>query len=107
MKYKKVYTLLWFLFILALICWDVFFFSVSSDIRIIGILAAYIYYYWRFKLKSRVTFLFSLVLFGLTYIQYILTDPALYHVPTVPSAERFAVWLYLFLGIGVIQKWKE
>lgn len=107
MKHKKSYTYLYFLIILGLICWDVFVFPVSADVRIFAILIIYLIYYWKFRLKSNVTFWISFVLLGVTYIYYLLTDPALYHVPTVPAAERFAVWVYLFLVLGIIQKWKE
>jgi hypothetical protein len=107
MKKKRRQTVVSLVFILFLICCDVFLFPISSDVRIFGILAIFLYFMKRFAYNSSTTFLFSLVLFALTYIQYILTDPALYHVPIVPTAERTAVWLYLFLVIGVVQKWRE
>lgn len=93
--------------VLLLILGDVFLFKVSSDARIFGILFVFAYFIRKYKLKSTATFQFSLVLFVLTYVQYIFTDPGAFHVPLVPSVERTAVWLYLFLVIGVIQKWRE
>ncbi len=93
--------------VFVLILCDVFLFKVSSDIRIAAILIIFFYLIKRFKLQSTATFLFSLLLFVLTYVQYIFTRPEAFHVPVVPSVERTAVWLYLFLVIGVIQKWRE
>ncbi|MBI4064993.1 hypothetical protein HY409_01300 [Candidatus Gottesmanbacteria bacterium] len=93
--------------ILLLILGDVFLFKVSSDVRIFAVLFFFFYLIKRFTLHSSATFLFSLILFVLTYIQYIFTDPGAFYVPLVPSVERTAVWLYLFLVIGVIQKWRE
>ena len=111
MSKGKVFTrdskLFYLIPILVLILGDVFFFTISSDLRIFGIILIFIYTTRRYRLKSDATFLFALLLFLLTYIQYIFSDPALFHQPIVPTVEKTAVWLYLFLVIGVIQKWRE
>ncbi len=100
---KPRYILLIYLFILG----DVFFFPVSSDFRIFGLLGIYIFLIRRYHWKSVNTFVLTLMIFLLTYILYVFTDPAAFHQPLVPAAERLAVWAYLFLIVGVVQKWRE
>lgn len=95
------------LFIFALILGDVFFFPVSSDIRIFGILGISIFFIRRYHWKSVSAFVLTLLLFLLSYILFVFTDPAAFHQPLVPATERLAVWVYLFLTVGVIQKWRE
>lgn len=107
LKYVSDNRLLYLLPILVLILVDVFFYTISSDIRIFGILIIFRYVVKRFKLTSTTTFLFALVLLLLTYLEYVFSDPAVYNQPVVPIPEKLAVWLYLFLVIGVIQKWME
>ncbi len=93
--------------IFGLILGDVFFFSVSSDIRIFGILGIYSFLIRWYRWKSTSTFVLILILFLLAYILFVFTDPAAFYQPLVPATERLAVWVYLFLVIGVIQKWRE
>ncbi len=95
------------LFILGLILGDVFFFPVSSDARIFGILFLYIVLTKRLRWQSRTTFILALIVFLLLFILYLFTDPAAFYQPLIPATERLAVWVYLFLVIGVIQKWRE
>lgn len=93
--------------ILSLILGDVFFFPVSSDVRIFGVLCLYAILIKLLKFKSKTTFGISLVLLFFSYFFYVFSDPSVFAKPVVPVAERAAVWLYLFLVIGVIQKWRE
>ncbi|MEK7543865.1 MAG: hypothetical protein AAB557_03290 [Patescibacteria group bacterium] len=93
--------------VFVLIMGDVILFPISSDIRIFGILLFFFYLIKRFALTSTVTLLFSLLLLILTYVMYLWTDPLLFYQPLVPAVERFAVWLYLFLVLGIYQKWRE
>jgi len=79
---------------------DPLFITGNSDIRIFGILGLYITAVFFYKLKSRLTFLFGLVLLGIMYIEFLFTG-------TSPATEKAAVWLYLFLAIGIIQKLRE
>lgn len=95
------------LLILALIAGDVFFFPVNSDARIFGILLLYSILTKRLHWRSQTTFIVTLVLFLSSFLLYVFTDPATFHQPLVPATERLAVWVYLFLVIGVIQKWRE
>ncbi len=95
------------LLILGLILGDVFFFQISSDVRIFGILFVYIVLTKWLCWHSRTTFILALVLFLLSFILYLFTDPARFHQVLIPPTERLAVWVYLYLVIGVIQKWRE
>ncbi len=95
------------LLVLGLILGDVFFFPVSSDVRIFGVLFLYIVLTRRLHWRSRTTFILALILFLLSFILYLFTDSVRFHEPLIPATERVAVWMYLFLVIGVIQKWRE
>lgn len=95
------------LLILGLILGDVFLFSISSDIRIFGILFLYIVLTKRLRWSSQTTFTLTLVLFLLSFILYLFTDQAKFHQPRIPATERLAVWVYLLMVVGVIQKWRE
>lgn len=95
--------------LILLILADVIYFEKSSDLRTFPILIFYILMIKRFKLRANTTFFICLFLFFLIYVQYIFSSPATFEIqyPTVPFGEKLAVWLYLFLVIGVIQKWRE
>lgn len=79
---------------------DIFMIPGSSDIRTYGLLAAYAIDSSVVKRKSKTTFFGSLVLLTVMYASYLLTGPS-------PQTEKAAVWLFLFLLIGVIQLWRE
>lgn len=95
--------------IILLILGDVFFFQKSSDWRTFPILIFYIILIIRFKIRANTTFFICLFLFVLIYIQYIFSSPAIFEsqYPVLAAGEKFAVWFYLFLIVGVIQKWRE
>ncbi len=96
-----------YLFILLLILGDIFLFAVSSDFRILGILILYAFFIKVLKLKSNATFFLSLILLILAYVQFLFSNPIVFITPGVPIAEKTAVWVFLFMVIGIIQKWKE
>lgn len=79
---------------------DIFFLNKSSDILIFSILFFYAVSTKMFQLKSKLTFLLGLALLTTMFFNYLFTGTS---VPT----EKAAVWLILFLIIGVIQQWKE
>lgn len=95
--------------IILLILGDALLFSSSSDFRTFPILLIYIFFIIRFKITSNTTFFICLVLFILTYVHYVFSNSVSYEsqYPVIPFGEKLAVWLYLFLVIGVIQKWRE
>ncbi len=104
---RKRFLLVAFIFVLIL--GDVLLFPKNSDLRTFPILFIYIYFIIRFKIQANTTFFISLVFFVLIYMQYIFSSPTAFasQYPVVPLGEKIAVWLYLFLAIGVIQKWRE
>lgn len=81
---------------------DILLVAARSDIIIFSILAMYVFSIVVFRIRSRLTFSFSLLLLFIMYAQYIIFIP-----DVSPGAEKAAVWLFFFLGIGMIQQWKE
>ena len=79
---------------------DILLIPQSSDIRIFLILGLYGISIMLYKLTGRYTFLFCLVLLGIMYIEFLFTG-------TSQATEKAAVWLYLFLAIGIVQKLRE
>lgn len=79
---------------------DIFFISGSSDLRIFSIITLYVIGIWLYKLNSRIIFLLCLVLLGIMFIEFLLSG-------TSERTEKAAVWLVLFLAIGIIQQWRE
>lgn len=79
---------------------DILFLKKSSDLIIFGILIISLFFIKIFQLKSKLTFLLGLTLLVTMFINYLFTG-------TSASTEKAAVWLILFLIIGVIQRWKE
>lgn len=105
----KSIRVLKFLPLILLILGDVLFFEKSSDWRTFPILIFYVFLIIRYKIRANTTFFICLFLLVLIYVQYIFSSPATFEsqYPIAPFGEKIAVWLYLFLVIGVIQKWKE
>lgn len=95
--------------IIILVLGDALLFEKSSDWRTFPILLLYIFSIIRFKFKANATFFICLLLFVLIYIHYSFSSPKTYEsqYPVIPFGEKLAVWLYLFLVIGVVQKWRE
>lgn len=87
-------------FILLTILADIFLMGASSDFRIFGILGLYIASILFYRLGSRLTFSFSLVLLGGMFVSFIFTGAS-------ESTEKAAVWLFFFLLTGIIQQLKE
>lgn len=106
---EKKPVVLIFLFIIVLMLLDVFLFPISADIRIFTILGLYILLILRYKLESNTTFAIALLLLVISYIQFLFTDQKIFDNPgpVPPLTERTAVWVYLCMVIGVIQKWRE
>lgn len=79
---------------------DILFLNKSSDLIIFSILTLYVFFIKIFQLKSKSTFLLSLVLLAMMFFSYLFTG-------TSASTEKAAVWLVLFLVVGIIQQWRE
>ena len=95
--------------IILLILGDALLFQTNSDWRTFPILIFYIFLIIRHKITANTTFHICLVFFLLMYVHYIFSPPVLFEsqYPFPPFGEKIAVWLYLFLVIGVIQRWRE
>lgn len=94
---------------IVLVLSEALLFPKPSDIRTFPILLLYIFCVFRFKIPANGTFLLCLGLFILIYIQYVLSPPIVFatQYPLAPTGEKIAVWFYLFLIIGVLQKFRE
>jgi len=79
---------------------DILFIKISSDYIIFSVLIFYAIFVKLFKIHSKLTFSFCLGLLILMSIDYLLAQASV-------STEKAAVWLILFLVVGVIQRWKE
>ena len=87
------------LFIVAIFT-DILFLNKSSDLIIFSILILYPFFIKIFELKSKLTFLLCLALLTAMFFSYLFTG-------TSAPTEKAAVWLILFLIIGIIQQWRE
>lgn len=79
---------------------DIFFVLESSDFVIFGVLLLYGVFAKMFHMKSKVTFLLCLGLLFCMYINFLLTG-------TSVATEKAAVWLVLFMAMGIFQQWRE
>lgn len=93
---KKIVLALLAVFIFV----DIFFVKTSSDMVIFGILLVYGIFVKMFQIKSRRTFLLCLALLAAMFINFLFTG-------TSVSTEKAAVWLVLFMVLGIFQQWRE
>ena len=83
-----------------LILSDILFLFGSSDIRIFIFLTLYVFISFLYKSKHRLTFLLCLVFLAVLFAEFIKSGAS-------EKTEEAAVWLVLFLVVGIIQQWKE
>lgn len=86
--------------VITVIFVDTFFINRSSDFIIFGTLLIYGIFIKIFQIKSRFTFLLCLGLLGAMFINYLFTE-------TSVATEKAAVWLVLFMALGIFQQWRE
>lgn len=79
---------------------DIFFIKVSSDFVIFGILLVYGIFAKSYQLKAKETFLLCLGLLGAMFVSFLISAAS---IPT----EKAAVWLVLFMALGIYQQWRE
>ena len=79
---------------------EIFFTPGNSDIRFFGFLILFFITSSFYQLKSRVTFSLCLVLLCIMYGEFLLSGPSF-------ITEKVAVWIVLFMVVGIIQQWKE
>ncbi len=95
-KNKSTVLILLWVFVFS----NILFEKTSSDFVIFSVLLFYVIFIKIFKINSKLTFLFCLGLLVLMSVDYFFTQASI-------STEKAAVWLVLFLVVGVIQGWKE
>ncbi len=95
-KFRVTILSIFFLFVLS----GIFTSFADSDLKIFSALIFYILCILIYRLKSRLTFIFCLVILLIMYVEFILS-------PASVQAEKAGVWFVLFLLIGIIQQWKE
>ncbi|MDP1721686.1 MAG: hypothetical protein Q8L37_00600 [Candidatus Gottesmanbacteria bacterium] len=82
------------------ICADILFLKESSDIRIFTLLGIYIASIFIYKLSGRFTFILSLFVLIIMYIEFLLSGAS-------ENTEKAAVWLFFLMGVGLVQQLKE
>lgn len=92
---RTLLTLLFFI-----VFGDILFIKLSYDILTFGVLIVYVILINILHLKSKLTFLFCLFLLAVMFVNFLSAGTS---VPT----EKAAVWLVLFMVVGVFQQWKE
>lgn len=86
--------------IICLVLYDAFFVSISSDLIIFTLIAFYVLISLLFKNRSRLTFSLCLVFLFILFLEYIKSGVS-------EKSEKIAVWLVIFIAVGVIQQWKK
>ena len=76
------------------------FIASNSDIKYFGLVGLFILISLFYKLSSKVTFGLCLLLLSIMYCSFIAS-------PSSPVTEKAAVFIVLFMIIGIIQQWKE
>lgn len=87
-------------FLIAAIFFDIFIIRNSFDIVIFSILFLYGVFVIMSDLNSKRTFMLCIGLLVVMFINFFLSG-------TSVQTEKAAVWLFLFLALGIIQQWKE
>lgn len=93
-KYKKII----FLILILGIFYDSFFILVSYDLITFGILIFYGILVKLLNVKSKSTFLLCLLLLVVMFGSYLYSGTSI-------ATEKAAVWLFLFMAMGVFQEW--
>lgn len=87
-------------FLIGIIFVDTFFIKTVSDVVTFGVLLLYGIFAKTYQLRPRETFLLCLGLLGAMFMSFLTSGTS---VPT----EKAAVWLVLFMALGIYQQWKE
>lgn len=97
--FKKNKSLL-MMMVVSLILSDILFMFGSSDVRIFTFLTLYVFISFLYKSKHRLTFSLCLVFLAVLFVEFIKSGAS-------EKTEEAAVWLVLFLVVGIIQQWRE
>lgn len=74
--------------------------SASSDIIIFSVLGLSLIIIFFYRLPSKFIFILCLVLLGIMFVEFLLSGPS-------SNTEKTAVWIYLFMGVGIVRQWLE
>ncbi len=98
--FRERFGFIFLLLIFGLLARDIFVLSSQSDVKYFGITILFyiiaLFYGW----KSRFTFIICLLLLLIMYVKFLQTGPSI-------TTEKTAVWLFLFMVVGMLQQWKE
>lgn len=83
--------------VVLMVTGHIFFSNITSDVLVFGVLAFYISAIYFYKLKAKTTFIICFFILAAFSIQFIFTSIS-------SHTEKAAVWLFLFLSIGIIQE---
>lgn len=87
-----------FTLIVGTIFVDSLFIKNSSDFVMFGTVLLYVVFAHFVGMKSKTTFLLCLGLLSMMFVYFLFTRASI-------ATEKLAVWLYLFLIVGIIQQW--
>lgn len=79
---------------------DSFYVKMSSDLMTFGVLMSYIIFSRVYRWTSRETYLICLGLLIALFMSFVVSY-------TSTASEKLAVWLFLFVLVGIIQAWRE
>lgn len=79
---------------------DSFFGKTSSDLVTFGVLFLYISFSRVYQWRSKTTFLICLGLLVAMFISFVFSYTSM-------ATEKLAVWMFLFIIVGIIQEWRE
>ena len=79
---------------------DIFLIGENYDFVTFTILVISVFSVIVYRFKSSTIFIFCLVLLGIMYLLFLLHG-------TSSATEKAAVWIFLFLIVGIIRQWKE
>lgn len=96
----KQNKMLFLTLIYAAVLLDALVVSVRSDLITFTLLGLYVFLINVYSLKSKNAFSFCLVLLLVMYSNILLIGPEFH-------TEKVAVWLVLFMAVGIIKQWRE
>lgn len=89
-----------FFLLMCIVLIDSLFLQMSSDIVLFGIIGLYFLYAKYFHKNSKLTYTICLGILLVMAVSFIFSQAS-------NRTEKLAVWLFLFLLVGIIQAWRE
>lgn len=98
--FTEQYRLIIFIALTGFVLADIYLSPTTSDITFFSIIMLFVISAYFYKLKSKVSFAVCLVLLFLMYGSFLISG-------TSDITEKIAVWLFIFMLVGIIQQWLE